>query len=264
MGAPDPFEAISDGIAAGVRETPGLIGLILLGSASAEGAARRDEWSDHDFFVLTAPGRGPELREDLGWLPDPDRIALLAREGEIGFVVVYDDGRVLEFAYSEAAELSGALVGEATVVIDDSDGTAATLVRAARDRAAGQAALDAALEVRLVLVKLLIGVGRIRRGELLVGNQFIRTWAIKHLVRAIRGRTPAQSANRDVIDPLRRFEQDFPEWGAELAAALDVDAEQAARRLFELVRRRLEPGWDDFPTRAADAVAARLGYDAAP
>ena len=262
MTAPGAFERRTELLAAGVRGTPGLVGLILLGSASAEAAGRRDEWSDHDFFVLAAPGRGAELRENLTWLPDADRIVLLAREGEIGFVAVYDDGHVFEFAYSEAAELSGALVGDATVVIDDEHGSAAALVRDARERVAAQAGLDAAKEVRLALVKLLIGVGRIRRGELLVGNQFVRGWAVNHLVRAVRGRFPIASAHRDGIDPLRRFERDFPDWGAEIAAALDADAERAGRSLFELVRRRFEPGWDGFPTAAADAIAARLGYDA--
>jgi hypothetical protein len=44
---------------------------VLLGSASDEAAARRDEWSDHDFFALIASGRGPEVRPNfsarLGW-----------------------------------------------------------------------------------------------------------------------------------------------------------------------------------------------------
>jgi hypothetical protein len=264
---PDAFDGLTNRIAAGIRETPGLTGLILLGSASGEGAGRRDEWSDHDFFVLTEPGRGVELRQDLTWLPDADRIVLVAREGDIGFVVVYDDGHVFEFAYSDAEELSGALVGDATVLIDDEHGSAAALVQAARRRAQAQAALDPAKEVRLVLVKLLIGIGRIRRGELLAGNQLLRGWAVNHLVRAVRGRFPASSTgpdatDPDTIDPLRRFDRDFPDWAAQIATALDSDAEQAGRNLLDLVRRRFEPGWDEFPTAAADAIASRLGYTA--
>ena len=37
--------------------------------------------------------------------------------------------------------------------------------------------------------------------------------------------------------------------------------EDAARALFHLTREILEPGWDEFPTRAADAVAMRLGWE---
>ena len=73
MTAPERFEALSAGLAEGVRERDELIGLVLLGSASDDAAARRDEWSDHDFFALIEAGRGPEVRPDLDWLPDPGR-----------------------------------------------------------------------------------------------------------------------------------------------------------------------------------------------
>ncbi|MET0736528.1 MAG: hypothetical protein ABWY55_12910 [Microbacterium sp.] len=256
------FAELSEALADGVRQRDGLIGLVLLGSASDAGAPRRDEWSDHDFFALVEPGRGSEIRPDLDWLPDAEHIALTAREGEVGFVVVYDDGHVFEFAFSEAAELDGSLAGDATVVVDDDAGTTSTLIAAARARAAAADAFDPANDVRLVLVKLLIGVGRDRRGEVLAAGGFVRSWAVQCLVRAIRGRFADRSTTlRDTIDPLRRFEHDFPEWGARIAEALEASIEDAARSLLALTREILEPGWEEFPSRAADAVAARLGWD---
>ena len=48
----DRFEALTAGLREGVRARDGLFGLVLLGSASQDGAERRDEWSDHDFFAL--------------------------------------------------------------------------------------------------------------------------------------------------------------------------------------------------------------------
>lgn len=261
MTSPERFATLSAGLAAAVRERDGLIGLVLLGSASDEAAQRRDEWSDHDFFAITAAGRGAEIRPDLSWLPDHDRLVLTAREGEIGFAAVYDDGHVFEFAFSDAAELDGAIAGEATVVVDDDAGTTATLLARSRARAAAADRFDPANDVRLVLVKLLIGVGRIRRGEVLNGGFFIRQWAVQLLVRAIRGRfVEGATSHRDTIDPVRRFERDFPEWGARIAASLERPVEDAALELFSLTREILEPGWDEFPTRAADAVARRLGW----
>lgn len=261
MTSPERFEALSAGLADGVRSTDGLIGLVLLGSASDEASHRRDEWSDHDFFAITAEGRGSQLRPDLSWLPDQDRLVLVGREGEIGFAAVYDDGHVFEFAFSDAAELSGALAGAATVVIDDEAGTTAALVTESRARAAAGDRFDAANDVRLMLVKLLIGTGRVRRGEVLNGGLFIRQWAVQLLVRAIRGRFAAASTTlRDTIDPVRRFERDFPEWAARIAAAVENPAEDAAHALFALAREILEPGWDGFPSRAADVVALRLGW----
>jgi hypothetical protein len=255
------FAALSTGLAAGVRDRDDLIGLVLLGSASEDASARRDEWSDHDFFALIADGRGAELRPDLSWLPDQDGLVLTAREGEIGFVAVYEDGHVFEFAFSETGELAGALAGDATVVVDDERGTTAQLLAQSRARAAASDSFDPVNDTRLVLVKLLIGVGRVRRGEVLNGQGFIRQWAVQLLVRAIRGRFPHGSTTaRDVIDPVRRFETDFPSEAAQIAEALDQPAEEAARRLFALTRLLLEPGWVDFPSRAADAVADRLGW----
>lgn len=255
------FEALSAGLAEGVRQRDGLIGLVLLGSASDDGAARRDEWSDHDFFALVEDGRGPELRPDLAWLPDADHIVLTAREGDIGFVAVYDDAHVFEFAFSEAGELAGAVAGDGTVVVDDEVGTTASLIARARERAAAADRFDPANDTRLVLVKLLIGVGRARRGEVLNGGQFVRSWAVQCLVRAIRGRYSERSSTlRDTIDPMRRFEHDFPEWAARIAGALQGSVEEGARALFDLTRQILEPGWNAFPSAAADAVAARLGW----
>lgn len=261
MATAERFAALSAGLAAGVRGREGLTGLVLLGSASDDGATRRDDWSDHDFFALIEEGRGAEVRPDLSWLPDQHRLVLTAREGEIGFVAVYDDGHVLEFALSDATELAGAVADDATVVIDDADGTAAALIERARLRAEAADRFDPANDARLVLVKLLIGVGRVRRGEVLVGGQFIRQWAVQHLVRAIRGRfAEASTSLRDTIDPVRRFERDFPEWGARIADAVAQSAEDAARDLFAFTREVLEPGWDEFPSRAAQAVASRLGW----
>lgn len=256
------FDELSRSLEEACRERNGIVGLVLLGSTAE--ASRRDQWSDHDFFVLIEPGHESQTRSGLDWLPQQDRVVLTAREGEIGFVAVYDDGHVLEFALASTAELDGALIDTARIVYDD--GAVAPLVTASRARAAAADQLwltsdtAAANDARLVLVKLLIGVGRTRRGERLVGGQFVRTWAVNHLVRAVRAREPIPASSRDTIDPLRRFELDYPELGNHIAAALDRATEDAARDLFTLTRDALETGWDRFPSQAADAIARRLGW----
>src|SRR5690606_10779784 len=118
-----------------------------------------------------------EIRPDLSWLPEQERIVLTAREGEIGFVAVYDDGHVFEFAFSEAEELRDAVAGDATIVVDDAEGTVEALIARARERALRGDGFDPVNDARLVLVKILIGVGRARRGERINGSGFIRTWA---------------------------------------------------------------------------------------
>jgi hypothetical protein len=232
---------------------------VLLGSSSDAAAHRRDEWSDHDFFLLARPGSEQAVRDVGSWLPDPERLVLVAREGEIGFVAVYDDGHVFEFAAATAEELGGALATEDVGIPVDAGGIS-ELVAAAQARVTAAPAPDPVNEARLVLVKLLIGVGRSRRGEELVAGQFVRTWAVNHLVRAVRARFPVEGSVRDGIDPVRRFERDYPELGARLNAHLASPVEDAARGLFGTLRGELEPGWDEFPSRAADVVATRLGW----
>lgn len=262
MTEPRVYEALTAGLVEGARARDGIAGLALVGSTSEAGAHRRDEWSDHDFFVVAERGRGSTARAGLDWLPDPQRIVLTAREGEVGFVVIYDDGHVLEFALAEPSELTGLLAGEATVVVDDAEATTAALIAQARDRATASDLVDPENDVRLALVKILIGVGRIRRGEVINGGRFIRTWAVDHLLRAIRGRFGGYSPDaRDALDPTRRFEQDHPEWAEQITSALDQAPEAAARRLFALTREILEPGWAGFPSPAADTVARRLGWE---
>jgi hypothetical protein len=255
------FDRRTEALAEVARTRDGFAGLVLLGSASPAAAHRRDEWSDHDFFMLAHPGAEAEVRDVEAWLPDPERLVLVAREGEIGFAAVYDDGHVFEFAAATAEELGGALATE-DVGIPVDDGPAAELVAASQARVLATPAPDPANEARLVLVKLLIGVGRDRRGESLVAGQFVHVFAVTHFARAVRSHLPVAASERDGIDPLRRFERDYPQLGATLRTVLGAPIEEAARGLFELFRATLEPGWDAFPSRAADVVATRLGWSA--
>lgn len=243
------------------RGVPGAVALVLLGSAARGEAARRDEWSDHDFWVLADAAHVDGLRDVRAWLPDGGSVAAVAREGDVGFAVLYDDGHVMEFAAATAAELHGAAVVHHDIVFDDGSVQALVDASRARDAAPGTAP-DPANDVALVLVKLLIGVGRARRGEAVSAGQMVRQWAVQHLLRAVRARVPAAPGvtGREAIDPARRFEAAYPELGARLADVLARPVEDAARGVYDLVRDVLEPGWDAFPTRAADAVATRLGW----
>jgi hypothetical protein len=253
------FALRSAALADVARTRDGFAGLVLLGSSSDAAAHRRDEWSDHDFFMLAHPGAEGAARDVESWLPDPERLVLVAREGEIGFAAVYDDGHVFEFAAATAEELGGALATE-DVGIPVDDGPAAALVAASQARVLATPPPDPANDARLVLVKLLIGVGRDRRGESLIAGHFVHTFAVTHFARAVRARIPVAASVRDGIDPVRRFERDYPELGAQLRTGLGAPIEDAARGLFDLLRETLEPGWDAFPSRAADVVATRLGW----
>jgi hypothetical protein len=234
-----------DELQSSLESRPEVLGLVLLGSAAAR--ERQDEWSDHDFFVITADAAAEPMRQNLTWLPDHPSIALAPRETEHGLKVVYDSGHVLEFAVFTLSELS--LAGaNAYEVRFDRGGVAAvmeSLVKRPREPR------DDERDLALFISLLLIGVGRVRRGELLVGGNLIRTFAVERLLRVFAHRTP--DARLDDLDPFRRVELVFPD--LRLAEALQADPEEAARQVLRIAEDQLGP------IDGADVLRRRLGWD---
>lgn len=235
----------------GCRGTPGVTTLAVFGSTASAGAARRDEWSDLDFAVFAAPEDAARVSAEWAFLPRKDELVLTAREHDSGGVALYADGTLLEFGAGLPWEVT--------------DPTCEVLLGGA-DLHLGlpPAEPDAANSVRLFLAKVLIGVGRVRRGEMLAGGLHIRCHAVAALAAALRSRVPPpEVAEPNNFDPLRRFEAAYPRLGERLAAAVDHPAEAAGLTLYRLAREELEPGWTQFPSRAADVVARRLGWPTA-
>ena len=105
-------------------------------------------------------------------------------------------------------------------------------------------------DLGLFVALLLIGVGRVRRGEVLVGGNFIRTYAVERLLRVLAHRSP--DARLDDLDPFRRIESVFPSLG--LGSALEAEPELAARSVLAIAERELGP------IAGADALRRRLGW----
>jgi hypothetical protein len=192
------------------------VGLVLVGSTADPG--RRDEWSDHDFFVITEDDAQEAMRNDLRWLPASDTIAISVRETAHGLKVVYDDGHVLEFAVFSLAELAETTANSYEVALDKGGVAEAMLAVAAKPKAS--ATHDDERDLKLFLTLILIGVGRARRGEVLVGGQFVRSYALHHLLPVLTHRLPSDEKHRlDDLDVFRRLEFVFPELGARRGAA---------------------------------------------
>lgn len=96
---------------------PRVVGLVAVGSM-ADRYYASDDWSDHDFLLVSEPGEQEALRAELGWLPHHDRIALAFRETEHGLKVVYDDGHMLEFAVFDLEEIGLAGINRYRVLLD--------------------------------------------------------------------------------------------------------------------------------------------------
>lgn len=234
------------------RSLDGVTTVVVFGSTAAAASARRDEWSDVDFAVFADPGHVAEVSAQWAFLPRAESIVLTAREYDSGGAVLYADGSVAEFGAGRPWDVSDPTC---EVLLGGQD-----LVRVPPP-----APMSPENAVRLFLVKLLIGVGRVRRGEVLAGGVHIRSHALGALAVALRGRCEPTAADAEnPFDALRRFESVHPELGARLSAALARPDEMAARALFDLAREQLEPHWPGFPSVAADVVAARVGWLAEP
>lgn len=257
------FDTYTDLLRDAAQRVPGVRSLVLLGSASEEARARRDEWSDHDFYAVLEPDSQDEVRERLDLLPLREHVVLVAAEGTLGFAVLWDDGHLFEFGIGTLEELGTVGVDSAQVLLDP-HGDGVRLVDEARLRRAEALPPRAEDAVGLALVKLLIGYGRARRGEVLSASAFVRGHAVPHLCAAVRLRRAAVAASSsdagpqadrsDPFDPLRRFEHDHPAIASAIAEAMMLSVDEAARALVRLLRTELEPGWPEFPTAAADVV----------
>ncbi len=250
------FDERIDDVVAAASARPEIIGLVGFGSTADRG--RADEWSDLDIAVIAEPGHEEALRRDLGWLPHPERIALSVVDEWGALMLVTEDGDLIELGIASLDTFTTWIANRAEVLLDR--GGVDIALHQILARPARGADVDIPTETRVALVKLLVGAGRARRGELLTANRNIRGEALEHLLLAWAAALPGDRAVLDTLDPHRRFERAHPELAARADAALRLDAERAARTLLDLAEETLGDR-DDFPAEGAAAIRRRLGWD---
>jgi hypothetical protein len=216
--------------------------LALVWAGSAADTKRIDAWSDHDFFLIVNDGHAERFRSDLFWLPMRESIAWEVRETDHGYKVVYRNGQVLEFAVFDRAELAAARVNHFALAFDKAE--VEKVVRGVfTPNPPSRYTPQANLEIFFTL--LIIGVGRFRRGEVLSAGQFVRVYAVDHLLQAIKKTHDSSKAEaRDGLDVYRRVEQEFPELGTQIGVAIAQDAESAAQALLGIAVQEFAEGID--------------------
>ena len=206
-----------------------VIGLVFLGSSAD--LKRADEHSDHDFFLVVKQGFGEKYRTNLDWLPNHQDILLAPRETAHGLKVVYRDLRLLEFAVFEDPELELAAANDYAVVLDKAD--IAPRMAAIAKRSVPKP-MDAKAEFELFLALVQIGVGRFRRGEFIASEQHLKIYAVEKLIKLIRHHIPVQSSRADSLNPFRRFEFDYPNFGRQINEIQHQQGDSCAKGLLEL------------------------------
>jgi predicted GNAT family acetyltransferase len=246
---PNEYRAFTGELTGRLRADERAIGLVAVGSM-ADRDYEPDEWSDHDFFVITPAGGQEELRNDLSWLPRDDRVALSVRETDHGLIVIYDDGHLLEFAVFDLEEIALAGVNRYRVLLD----RGGVEERVEHVAATPRPQRDDAFLFGKTVTAALVATGRARRGETL-SAAFLVTWATTYLNRLLIRTIPAANASLlDGFDSLRRFERAYPELGAELAAIVRLDPADGGPAVLDLLERELRPLRPDLAWPAVDAV----------
>ena len=241
---PTSYTAFGEALVASLRSTPGVLGLVAVGSF----AGGADAWSDHDFFVIAHPDAAESLRRDVSWLPGHERLVLVFRETEHGVKGVYDDGHVAELAVFTPAQLALAKVNRYAILIDGGDLRARmeAVVQASTDGAGSPEESDAWL-VGQLLTALLVGVQRHRRGERLSGIDFVHRYGLRHFLVLLARHVPAERPEAlDNLNPFRRMEQAYPAVGLALTALFSTgNLERTALGLLDLASDLFRPHLSD-------------------
>jgi predicted nucleotidyltransferase len=237
------YDAFADRLVASLAARDEVLGVVAAGSF----ASGPDEWSDHDFLVVTDPADAETLRLDTSWLPDHDRLVLHFRENAQGMKAVYDDGHLVEYTVLAPEQLGTMWLNRTRVLLDRAD--IAKRVSAVMAwtpelvEAAGHS--DDHLHGQL-LTALLVGVQRHRRGEHLSALDFVHHFALQHFLTLLaRHVTAEQPEAQDNLNPFRRVELAHPAVAGDLRRLFATgDLEEVARGLLEVAARELAGAFD--------------------
>jgi hypothetical protein len=251
----EAYQQYSKQLQQSLAADPRVLGLVAVGSMARQDYLP-DEWSDHDFFVITIHGVQEDMRQDLSWLPRANELVFHFRETEHGLKALYADGHLLEFAVFNEDELQLARLNRYRVLLDKADlaSKLADLALATQDFV-NQSRRSPNEHFSELLMNILVGVGRQARGEQLSGRHFIKTHALSHLLKLLTNHGSAENMQSlDNLDIFRRFEQVFPALGIEINQILAKDTLSAAEGLLAMAVREFRPFLVEFPQAAVTQV----------
>jgi hypothetical protein len=252
----DAFERFTARLVERLRADRGVLGLVLLGSTADP--TYRDAWSDHDFWVVTRPGEQDRLLGDPSWLPDAERLLLIARHGSRRLSALYEDGHQVELAVFDPDETSTGLITTGELAFDEAD----VADRVAKVRVARPEPGDEARRAFLVdnfLMQLWTAVTRWRRGEQLSAHRYVAQHAVDSLLAlALDLAPPAVPSASDPLDPRRRVEQVLPDLAGAIDGLVYRPVPEAALGLLDLAQPWLADRWPRYPARQATAVRSLL------
>ena len=231
---------------------PAVLGLVALGTMAEP--TWRDAWSDHDFWVVTQPGRQERLLDDLDWLPNSDAILVRARHGSRHYSVMYRSGHRAEFAVFDQEEAATGTVTVYRVLFDRAD--VAEVVTRALEHGRPQSWSEArgVFVFDNFLVLLCTAVARWRRGEQLSARRYLDQFALDSLLALAL----TDSADRDPVDPRRHIERRRPRLAQALESLACRPVPEGAIAMLDFAQQTFGRTWSSYPQSRAAEVRALL------
>ena len=233
------FDLFIERLRGTLERAPRVLGLVTLGTTAD--SALRDDWSDHDFWVITESGAQDAYLNDLSWLPDAQNIAISVRHGKRYRTVVYRNRHKVEFAVLDIEEARDGKIERYGVLIDR--GQVAELAESIQQRTLEQARSSGASADALQNLCVLVWTAceRYSRGELLSARQYLDGFAVNQLLQLVSVYTSqASGVSADVLDARRRLEMRAPELAAEVLKILNEPVPAAALRLLGVAEREVK------------------------
>ena len=233
-----------------------VLGLVALGSMAD--SIRRDQWSDHDFWVITQTGVQERFLTDLSWLPNAHDIILPFRQGSQYYTVLYRNGHSVEFAVFDREQMQhgktdcyAVLFDKANITTDMQRIHAQTITSV---RAEQEAVSDTTM-LNYFFLQLMVGVQRYLRGEVLSSQHYIYFSAVNNLVFLIHRYIPPQNPTmRDTFDTRRHFERVYPSVAQEMYTLLTQASPSAALGLLFIADKHLASVIPNYPQELAEVT----------
>lgn len=246
------YHALTERLQNNLEARADVIALMALGSMAAT-ERQPDAYSDHDFFVITTSGAQQSYRDATDWLPYPEKLVLHFQETDHGCKAIYEDGHLLEYAIFDLEELRVARINSyrvlfTTINLDD----ILASVKIVPQALTTQKAYDT------ILSNILVGAWRAKRGEILSANIFIKQYALTTFVQLCWQQIAPDSPHHDSLDPMRRFEHQFPQLAKDLNKTIQLPVAQSAQSLLRLCNLFLVPTMPDPRTKAIAVIDKQI------
>ena len=241
---PDQYQKFTRELTRRLESDDRVLALIALGSMASE--EYRDQWSDHDFWVITIPDAQKTFLDNLSWLPDYRDIAIALRQATQYYTVLYREGHIAEFAVFDIHQLAQGKLNKYQLLFDKQN-IHEQIQQISDKTAAQQSTVDTPFEFGNFIVYLWVGLTRYWRGEKMSSHKYLTQYALDALLSLIVTHIPPQNENIvDSLDARRRFEVAYPDLQEELDMWSLCEAPELATRLLNVAERTLSevlPGY---------------------